>query len=142
MITRNKSFSPRYTLLGKFWNSIFCLGELKLAQRQISMKDLGAIIESIDANGDGKLTYEEVKAVLKQVGGKVNYTSFWSDILCSNRIIRLQMLNTIVSNIFFRLKKIEKYIKKPKQKHLVNHHRHRVKKMKSQNEAGHFTQNK
>ena len=53
------------------WKSIFCLGELKLAQRQISMKDLGAIIESIDANGDGKLTYEEVKAVLKQVGGKV-----------------------------------------------------------------------
>ena len=70
--------------MGKFWNSIFCLGELKLAQRQISMKDLGAIIESIDANGDGKLTYEEVKAVLKQVGGKVNYPSFWSDILCSN----------------------------------------------------------
>ena len=63
--------SPRYALLDKFWNSIFCLGELKLAQRQISMKDLGAIIESIDANGDGKLTYEEVKAVLKQVGGKV-----------------------------------------------------------------------
>ena len=49
---------------------------MKLAQRQISMKDLGAIIESIDANGDGKLTYEEVKAVLKQVGGKVNYPSF------------------------------------------------------------------
>ena len=72
--------------MGKFWNSIFCLGELKLAQRQISMKDLGAIIESIDANGDGKLTYEEVKAVLKQVGGKVNYTSFWSDILCSNKL--------------------------------------------------------
>ena len=35
------------------------------------MKDLSAIIESIDANGDGKLTYEEVKAVLKKVGGKV-----------------------------------------------------------------------
>ena len=50
------------------------------------MKDLGAIIESIDANGDGKLTYEEVKAVLKQVGGKVHYPSFWSDILCSNII--------------------------------------------------------
>ena len=59
---------------------------MKLAQRQISMKDLGAIIESIDANGDGKLTYEEVKAVLKQVGGKVNYTSFCSDILCSNKL--------------------------------------------------------
>ena len=40
------------------------------------MKDLGAIIESIDANGDGKLTYEEVKAVLKQVGGKVHGPSF------------------------------------------------------------------
>ena len=35
------------------------------------MKDLSAIIESIDTNGDGKLTYEEVKQVLKQVGGKV-----------------------------------------------------------------------
>ena len=49
------------------------LGELKLAQRQISMKELSAIIDSIDTNGDGKLTYEEVKAVLKQVGGKVGY---------------------------------------------------------------------
>ena len=58
-------------LLEFFCKSILCSGELKLAQRQISMKDLGAIIESIDANGDGKLTYEEVKAVLKQVGGKV-----------------------------------------------------------------------
>lgn len=45
-------------------------GELKLAQRQIAMKDLGAIIDAIDINGDGKLTYEEVKAVLKQVGAK------------------------------------------------------------------------
>ena len=35
------------------------------------MKDLTAIIEAIDVNGDGKLTYEEVKAVLKQVGHKV-----------------------------------------------------------------------
>ena len=63
-------------MLEFFCKSILCAGELKLAQRQISMKDLGAIIESIDANGDGKLTYEEVKAVLKQVGGKVNYPSF------------------------------------------------------------------
>ena len=46
-------------------------GELKLAQRQISMVELSAIIDSIDKNGDGKLTYDEVKAVLKQVGGKV-----------------------------------------------------------------------
>ena len=46
-------------------------GELKLAQRQISMLELSAIIDSIDKNGDGKLTYDEVKAVLKQVGGKV-----------------------------------------------------------------------
>merc|ERR1711997_649988 len=45
-------------------------GELKLAQRQISMVELSAIIDSIDKNGDGKLTYDEVKAVLKQVGGK------------------------------------------------------------------------
>ena len=64
------------------------------------MKDLGAIIESIDANGDGKLTYEEVKAVLKQVGGKVNYPSFWSDILCSN-----SMSNYKASNVkYYRIK--------------------------------------
>ena len=87
MVIRNKSFHDTPCWVN-FWISILCLGELKLAQRQISMKDLGAIIESIDANGDGKLTYEEVKAVLKQVGGKVNYLSFWSDILCSNKIIR------------------------------------------------------
>ena len=37
------------------------------------MVELSAIIDSIDKNGDGKLTYEEVKAVLKQVGGKVFY---------------------------------------------------------------------
>ena len=35
------------------------------------MVELSAIIDSIDKNGDGKLTYDEVKAVLKQVGGKV-----------------------------------------------------------------------
>ena len=39
------------------------------------MVELSAIIDSIDKNGDGKLTYEEVKAVLKQVGGKVLYKS-------------------------------------------------------------------
>ena len=54
-------------------NVINSTGELKLAQRQISMVELSAIIDSIDKNGDGKLTYEEVKAVLKQVGGKVFY---------------------------------------------------------------------
>ena len=37
------------------------------------MVELSAIIDSIDKNGDGKLTYDEVKAVLKQVGGKVNH---------------------------------------------------------------------
>ena len=95
MVIQNKSFDichniPHDTPFWvNLWKSSFCLGELKLAQRQISMKDLGAIIESIDANGDGKLTYEEVKAVLKQVGGKVNYPSFWSDILCSNRVFKL-----------------------------------------------------
>ena len=52
----------------------FRVGELKLAQRQISMVELSAIIDSIDKNGDGKLTYEEVKTVLKQVGGKVYYS--------------------------------------------------------------------
>ena len=47
-------------------------GELKLANRQISMKDLSAMIDAIDSSGDGKLTYEEVRMVLKQAGSKVN----------------------------------------------------------------------
>ena len=37
------------------------------------MKDLSAMIDAIDSSGDGKLTYEEVRMVLKQAGSKVNY---------------------------------------------------------------------
>lgn len=59
-----------FNMMDKNKDGFVSKGELKLAQRQISMKELSAIIDSIDTNGDGKLTYEEVKAVLKQVGGK------------------------------------------------------------------------
>ena len=51
------------------------------------MKDLSAIIESIDTNGDGKLTYEEVKQVLKQVGGKVGDKKYMECITISQKNI-------------------------------------------------------
>lgn len=38
-------------------------GELKLAQRNVSMAELNALIDEIDTDGDGKLTFEEVKQV-------------------------------------------------------------------------------
>ena len=63
-------------MISFIYEFISFIGELKLAQRQISMVELSAIIDSIDKNGDGKLTYEEVKAVLKQVGGKVTWMLF------------------------------------------------------------------
>ena len=42
-------------------------GELKLAQRNLSRDELNAIIEAADVNGDGKLTFEEVKQVALKV---------------------------------------------------------------------------
>ena len=45
-------------------------GELKLAQRNMSMKELSAIIDEVDADGDGKLTFEEVKKVAQKVRQK------------------------------------------------------------------------
>ena len=41
-------------------------GELKLALQDISLKDLMAIIDEIDEDNDGKLTYDEVKAISKR----------------------------------------------------------------------------
>ena len=41
-------------------------GELKLAQRDISMKELTSVIDSLDVDGDGKLTLEELKQALKK----------------------------------------------------------------------------
>ena len=35
-------------------------GELKLARKDKSMKELNQLIDSIDNNSDGRLTYEEV----------------------------------------------------------------------------------
>ena len=36
-------------------------GELKLAQQKVSMKKLASVIDSLDADHDGKLTMEELK---------------------------------------------------------------------------------
>ena len=41
-------------------------GELKLASKNISMKELSEIIDEIDTDNDGKLNFEEVKAVNKR----------------------------------------------------------------------------
>lgn len=37
--------------------------ELKLAQRSLTKRELDAIISEVDADGDGKLTFEEVRQV-------------------------------------------------------------------------------
>jgi hypothetical protein len=42
-------------------------GELKLASKNMTMKELGAIIDEVDRDNDGKLTMEEVKAISKLV---------------------------------------------------------------------------
>eukprot|EP00095_Tigriopus_kingsejongensis_P003503 maker-scaffold373_size192110-snap-gene-0.36 protein:Tk03503 transcript:maker-scaffold373_size192110-snap-gene-0.36-mRNA-1 annotation:"PREDICTED: calmodulin-4-like" len=42
-------------------------GELKMAQKSLSMSELKSIIDSIDKNSDGQLTYDEVKAIAKKV---------------------------------------------------------------------------
>ena len=40
-------------------------GELKLAQQKVSMKELASVIDSLDADHDGKLTMEELKTGTK-----------------------------------------------------------------------------
>lgn len=45
-------------------------GELKLAQRGISMKELGSIIDEVDTDGDGRLTFEEIKMISEKVHAK------------------------------------------------------------------------
>ena len=42
-------------------------GELKLAQRNLSLMQVNAIIDELDVNGDGKLTFDEVKQVALKV---------------------------------------------------------------------------
>ena len=42
-------------------------GELKLAQRNLSLTQVNAIIDELDVNGDGKLTFNEVKQVALKV---------------------------------------------------------------------------
>ena len=42
-------------------------GELKLAQRNLSQTQVNAIIDELDVNGDGKLTFDEVKQVALKV---------------------------------------------------------------------------
>ncbi len=45
-------------------------GELKLAQRNMTMKELSELIDEVDEDGDGKLTFEEVKRVAMKVRQK------------------------------------------------------------------------
>ena len=40
-------------------------GELHLAQRGISMKELADILQELDNDGDGKLTFDEIKSVIR-----------------------------------------------------------------------------
>lgn len=40
-------------------------GELRLAQKNISMKDLAEILQELDNDGDGKLTFDEIKSVIR-----------------------------------------------------------------------------
>lgn len=40
-------------------------GELKLVQKDMTMKELGTMLRNIDMNSDGKLTYDEVKKLSK-----------------------------------------------------------------------------
>jgi hypothetical protein len=40
------------------------MGELKLAQKDISMRDLNRVMRGIDQNHDGKLTYNEVRQIM------------------------------------------------------------------------------
>ena len=35
-------------------------GEMRLAQKNISMKDLAEILQELDNDGDGKLTFDEI----------------------------------------------------------------------------------
>ena len=45
-------------------------GELKLARKNLSMKQIDSIIKEIDDNSDGKLSYEELKKVCAKVALK------------------------------------------------------------------------
>lgn len=48
-------------------------GELKLKMKtDMTMKQLGDLIDEIDANSDGKLTYDEVKEITKKSYEKKN----------------------------------------------------------------------
>ena len=49
-------------------------GELKLAQRNLSMSQVNSIIDQLDTNRDGKLTFDEVKQVALKVKGKAKTT--------------------------------------------------------------------
>ncbi len=47
-------------------------GELKLAAKGMSMKDLIEIINEIDKDNDGQLSFEEVKAINKKAYAKTH----------------------------------------------------------------------
>ena len=45
-------------------------GEIKLAKKNLSMKEIEELINDIDEDGDGKLTYEEMKKVFSKMSQK------------------------------------------------------------------------
>ncbi len=45
-------------------------GELKLAQRSLSKPQLDAIIDEVDTDGDGKLTFQEISQIARKVKQK------------------------------------------------------------------------
>ena len=45
-------------------------GEIKLAKKNLSMKEIEELINDIDGDGDGKLTYDEMKKVCEKMALK------------------------------------------------------------------------
>ncbi|XP_059092908.1 uncharacterized protein LOC131888141 [Tigriopus californicus] len=61
-----------FAAMDKNKDGLVSKGELKMAQKTMTMKELKEIIDSIDENSDGLLTYEEIKAMSKQAYSKKN----------------------------------------------------------------------
>lgn len=61
-----------FAAMDKNKDGVVSKGELKMAQKTMTMKELKEIIDSIDENSDGLLTYEEIKAMSKRAYTKKN----------------------------------------------------------------------
>ena len=64
-----------FDLMDKNKDGYVSKGELKLAQMNMTMKELGEVIRNIDGNSDGKLTFEEVKAIAKETHNRSKKSS-------------------------------------------------------------------